>query len=141
MFSELFANMENDIKRNSTLADEYGKGHFMTEEEKQISFMNRYFVFKKVRNVNTDKIAKIIEQQNKMAEDIEEVISEDIAAMERKESEITVPEESKPIVRKIKKPKIKLEKIAEEAVPIQEPLVAVPVRKITIKKPIIKLIP
>jgi hypothetical protein len=141
MFSELFANMENDIKRNSTLADEYGKGIFMTEEEKQISFMNRYFVFKKVRNVNTDKIAKIIEQQNKMAEDIEEVISEDIAAMERKESEITVPEESKPIVRKIKKPKIKLEKIAEEAVPIQEPLVAVPVRKITIKKPIIKLIP
>jgi hypothetical protein len=148
MFSELFANMENDIKRNSTLVDEYGKSHFMTEEEKQISFMNRYFVFKKVRNVNTDKIAKIIEQQNKMAEDIEEVISEDIAAMERKESEITVPEESKPIVRKIKKPKIKLEKIAEEAAPppllvstsTQEPLVAVPVRKITIKKPVIKLI-
>jgi len=151
MFSELFANMENEIKRDSTLADEYGKGIFMTEEEKQISFMNRYFVFKKVRNVNTDKIAKIIEQQNKMAEDIEEVISEDIAAMERKESEITVPEESKPIVRKIKKPKIKLEKIAEEAPPApllvstsasaQEPLVAVPVRKITIKKPVIKLIP
>ena len=147
MFSELFANMENDIKRNSALADEYGKGIFMTEEEKQISFMNRYFVFKKVRNVNTDKIAKIIEQQNKMAEDIEEVISEDIAAMERKESEFTVPEESKPIVRKIKKPKIKLEKIAEEAVPAliststQEPLMAVPVRKITIKKPVIKLIP
>lgn len=148
MFSELFVNMENDIKRNSTLVDEYGKGHFMTEEEKQISFMNRYFVFKKVRNVNTDKIAKIIEQQNKMAEDIEEVISEDIAAMERKESEITVPEESKPIVRKIKKPKIKLEKIAEEAAPppllvstsTQEPLVAVPLRKITIKKPAIKLI-
>jgi len=149
MFSELFANMENEIKRDITLADEYGKGIFMTEEEKQISFMNRYFVFKKVRNVNTDKIAKIIEQQNKMAEDIEEVISEDIAAMERKESEITVPEESKPIVRKIKKPKIKLEKIAEEPVapaPLvissttQEPLVAVPVRKITIKKPVIKLI-
>jgi hypothetical protein len=144
MFSELFANMENDIKRNSTLVDEYGKSNFMTEEEKQISFMNRYFVFKKVRNVNTDKIAKIIEQQNKMAEDIEEVISGDIAAMERKESEITVPEESKPIVRKIKKPKIKLEKIAEEVTPIltaQEPLVAVPIRKITIKKPAIKLIP
>ena len=148
MFSELFANMENDIKRNSTLVDEYGKSHFMTEEEKQISFMNRYFVFKKVRNVNTDKIAKIIEQQNKMAQDIEEVISEDIAAMERKESEITVPEESKPIVRKIKKPKIKLEKIAEEPATVteigstamQEPLVAVPVRKITIKKPAIKLI-
>jgi len=149
MFSELFANMENDIKRNSTLADEYGKAPLMTEEEKQISFMNRYFVFKKVRNVNTDKIAKIIEQQNKMAEDIEEVISEDIATMERKESEITIPEEKKPTVRKIKKPKIKLEKIAEEAVPTpllmstyaaQEPLVAVPVRKITIKKPVIKLI-
>jgi len=149
MFSELFTNMENEIKRDTTLADEYGKAPLMTEEEKQISFMNRYFVFKKVRNVNTDKIAKIIEQQNKMAEDIEEVISEDIATMERKESEITVPEESKPIVRKIKKPKIKLEKIAEEAVPTplvvstsaaQEPLVAVPVRKITIKKPVIKLI-
>jgi hypothetical protein len=149
MFSELFANMENDIKRSAKVADDYGKAPLMTEEEKQISYMNRYFVFKKVRNVNTDKIAKIIEQQNKMAEDIEEVITEDIAAMERKASEITVPEEAKPVVRKIKKPKIVLEKfagpetvasvtVAVETVAI-EPAVQ-PVR-IKIKKPTIKLIP
>jgi hypothetical protein len=28
----------------------------MSEYEKKISFLNRYFVYKKIRNVNTDKV-------------------------------------------------------------------------------------
>lgn len=145
MFSELFTNLENDIKRNAKSADDYGKSPFMTEEEKRISFLNRYFVFKKVRNVNTDKIAKIIEQQTKMAEDIEQVITEDIEAIEKKANEIAVPQEDvKPVVRKIKKPKIVLEKYSTqptpEIVPVAEPTIvqAEPPKKITIKKPVIK---
>jgi hypothetical protein len=31
----------------------------MTSEEKEISFLNRYFVYKKVRTVNAEKIANI----------------------------------------------------------------------------------
>jgi len=133
MFSELFANLKNEIKQNQKAALDYGKAENMTEEEKQISFMNRYFVFKKVRNVNTDKIAKILDQEAKMAENIENVITHDIEEMERKSETITVPQEQpKPVVRKIKKPKIVLERFEEE----KEPTV-----KITIKKPVIKTIP
>jgi hypothetical protein len=150
MFSELFANMENELKRNSASPEEYGKAIFITEEEKRISFMNRYFVFKKIRNVNTDKIAKIIDEQNKMADDIEQVITEDIEAIEKKES---APAIVKPIVRKIKKPKIVLEKYATETTNIEGPATIVTTetetvatlqqvpKKITIKKPAIKILP
>ena len=128
MFSELYANMENETKRNQKAGLDYGKAQNMTDEEKQISFMNRYFIFKKVRNVNTDKIAKIVEQQNKMAESIEEVITQDIQEMERAHPEITVPSIAKPLVRKIKKPKIILEKYSQsedEPVLVQQETVLV----------------
>jgi hypothetical protein len=144
MFSELFANLQNEIKRDRKTATDYGKAENMTEEEKRISFMNRYFVFKKVRNVNTDKIAKIIEQQTKTAENIEEVIEKDIEEMERKEEVAqTVVDEPKPIVRKIKKPKIALQKYSEEetvsvSVVVQE-LAQEPPKKLTIKKPVLKI--
>jgi len=134
MFLELFANLQNDIKREQKVAADYGKAENMTEEEKQISFLNRYFVFKKVRNVNTDKIAKIIDQEAKMAENIEEAITEDIEKMEKKEAAVV----EKPVVRKIKKPKIVLQQAAE---PVQtEPVVPLPA-KITIKKPVLKQAP
>ena len=34
----------------------------MGAEEKQISFMNRYFIFKKMRNVDAKKMEKIIQK-------------------------------------------------------------------------------
>lgn len=58
MFSDLFNYMENDVRRNPQLKDEYGNALYMSPEEKRISFMNRYFIFKKIRNVNTEKIVK-----------------------------------------------------------------------------------
>lgn len=36
----------------------YGSSADMTEDEKRISFLNRYFVFKKVRNVNLETMHK-----------------------------------------------------------------------------------
>lgn len=48
LFSELYQNID----------DSYGIAHKMTENEKQISFLNRYFVFKKMRNVDAGVIYK-----------------------------------------------------------------------------------
>lgn len=59
-FDELFTNMENELKRNPERASDYRMAMNMSYGEKRISFMNRYFIFKKVRNVNTDKITKIL---------------------------------------------------------------------------------
>jgi len=52
MFSDLFKQMEDNIAKNPRIKQDVGKALYMTPEEKRISFMNRYFVFKKVRNVN-----------------------------------------------------------------------------------------
>ena len=48
LFSELHQNID----------DSYGLAHKMTENEKQISFLNRYFVFKKMRDVDAGIIYK-----------------------------------------------------------------------------------
>jgi hypothetical protein len=56
LFSELFINMLDEIKRNKFKASSYGEAPNMTTLEKKISFLNRYFVYKKVREVNIDKL-------------------------------------------------------------------------------------
>ena len=56
LFSELYMNMIEEVKRNKNKAKDYGEALNMTEYEKKISFLNRYFVYKKIRNVNTDKV-------------------------------------------------------------------------------------
>lgn len=56
LFSELFINMLEEIKKNKYKATLYGDAPNMSNIEKSISFLNRYFVYKKVREVNIDKI-------------------------------------------------------------------------------------
>jgi hypothetical protein len=51
MFNTLFRHMEN-----SPAAAEYGDALRMTDSEKRVSFLNRYFVFKKVRDVNAETV-------------------------------------------------------------------------------------
>ena len=78
LFSDLFAFMENEIRMNPSHKSDYGKAIYMNEEEKTISFLNRYFIFKKVSNVNTDKISKILKHQSDINEKIEDEIIEKI---------------------------------------------------------------
>ena len=56
LFSELFMNMQEQIKINKYSEKDYGSAIKMTSFEKKISFLNRYFVYKKIREVNTEKI-------------------------------------------------------------------------------------
>ena len=59
MFEGLYYDMMGSITREST--NRYGSAPEMTEDEKFISFLNRYFIFRKVRNVAAEKITKLIE--------------------------------------------------------------------------------
>lgn len=61
-FSELFEIMMNEVHRNPRAESDYGVSMKMTSDEKMISFMNRYFIFRKERNVDTDAIFKVIRQ-------------------------------------------------------------------------------
>ena len=73
MFNTLFRHMENSP------AAEYGDALRMTDSEKRVSFLNRYFVFKKVRDVNAETVMNafvrptepdktIMEEEEKVAE-------------------------------------------------------------------------
>ena len=56
LFSELFLNMLDEISKNKFKAKDYGEAINMTSQEKKISFLNRYFVYKKIRTVNIESI-------------------------------------------------------------------------------------
>jgi hypothetical protein len=62
LFSELYSSMETEIKINPSKKADYKEAVYMGAEEKQISFMNRYFIFKKMRNVDAKKMEKIIQK-------------------------------------------------------------------------------
>jgi hypothetical protein len=48
--------MLEEIKRNDKKRKDFGTAMNMTAFEKKISFLNRYFIFKKKRDVNTQKV-------------------------------------------------------------------------------------
>ena len=56
LFSELFINMIDEIQRNKYKQTLFGAAPNMSTGEKKISFLNRYFIYKKVREVNIDKL-------------------------------------------------------------------------------------
>jgi len=61
MFEGLYYDMMAETTREST--NRYGTAPEMTEDEKFISFLNRYFIFRKVRHVAAEKITKLIEDK------------------------------------------------------------------------------
>ena len=56
LFSELFLHMMDEIAKNKFKAKEYDQAPYMSSPEKKISFLNRYFVYKKIRTVNTENV-------------------------------------------------------------------------------------
>jgi hypothetical protein len=58
LFSDMFDSMQSEIKRNPNSTNDYGTAGLLTTAEKRISFLNRYFVFRKTIQVNTEKIFK-----------------------------------------------------------------------------------
>jgi hypothetical protein len=57
MFRELFNLMSNEVRVNKYKENEYKDALNMSINEKEISFLNRYFVFKKISDVDAEKIA------------------------------------------------------------------------------------
>ena len=63
LFGVLFDTMTADIRRNPKVANDYGTAPMMSADEKRISFLNRYFVFRKANRVDSEKVAKILLKQ------------------------------------------------------------------------------
>ena len=55
---ELFIQMKTEIRERRLREGNVGDAINMTEKEKRVSFLNNYFVFKKVRDVDTEAVYK-----------------------------------------------------------------------------------
>jgi hypothetical protein len=105
MFQELFNQMMIEIKKYPKKESDYKDAPFMKQYEKDISFLNRYFVFKKVSTRNAEKLTKSLLEQ--LPDEID--FEEDGTKLARK----SVEEALKPKVKKLSK-KILLQQDVKE---------------------------
>ena len=98
LFSELFINMLDEIKRNKFKASLFGDAPNMTSFEKEISFLNRFFVYKKIREVNVDKLQLELGEYDEAIVEREKEETKK-AVVIAKEEEIKI----KPKIRKLSK--------------------------------------
>lgn len=109
LFSELYGLMENELRRYPENKAMYGDAMNMTPNERRISFLNRYFVFKKVRDVDAQNVSqKLLNISPKQSE-----IEQD----ETKQANLAVKEELEQekvtfVPRKLKR-KVKLVLVSE----------------------------
>ena len=72
MFDELFNAMVYDVKKNPEKESDYKDALFMRDYEKDISFLNRFFIFKKTSTRNAEKLTKSLLDELPYQEDIEQ---------------------------------------------------------------------
>jgi hypothetical protein len=93
-FSQLFEKMEREVKKNSRARNEYGQALNMTTGERRISFLNRYFIFKKVSNVDAETTAASLIHDTEDVVVAEEEAPEEVEGTpEEVEEEVEAPEE------------------------------------------------
>ena len=88
LFNELFDSMTHETGGSSYRRSNYRSAHLMTDDEKSISFMNRYFVFIKMREVDTSNIYK--NTTHKTAEEIDITSSPTRAIVKQKRKKIVI---------------------------------------------------
>ena len=131
LFGELYSHIENDVNMKYNINTEYKNSLNMTPEEKQISFLNRYFMFKKVRNVDVAKLNEIMNVQSKTTIDTDNNSPDSI--IEDKPVQIT---QDKP-VQKITIKKTKKKVILK---PFEEPTNDSDITTTAVSKPRLKII-
>jgi hypothetical protein len=107
LFQSLFDKMMLEIQQNKYSGRNFGSAANMKEYEKKISFLNRYFVYKKVLNVNADKVEielKEYAEKNTptsvLKEDLLPEIGEDVVEVDEL---VVVKEPAKQKIRKLTK--------------------------------------
>ena len=100
LFSELFINMTEEISKNKFKAKDYEQAPYMTSYEKKISFLNRYFVYKKFTEVNVNKVVLELSefQETEIQRNMKET-KHSVAVAKEENAKL----EMKPKVRKLQK--------------------------------------
>ena len=69
-FEQLYNFMKMEVEKNPYLAKKLGSALDLSDEEKQISFLNNYFIFKKIRNVEYEADEIISKKQYTKEKDV-----------------------------------------------------------------------
>jgi hypothetical protein len=129
LFSELFNSMLEEIKKNKFKKKEYGQAPEMNAFERKISFLNRYFVYKKVRTVNAEKVVnELLEEtfvQRPVVTSKAVLKTREKATSKKAAAEKVSDVKFKPV--KLNKKLVLIE--ATEAVDEEEPIVLMPNKK------------
>jgi hypothetical protein len=107
MFSELYNSMMNEIHRFPKKESDYKDAVYMKDYEKEISFLNRFFVYKKTSTRNAEKMTKTLLDQLP-----DEIAFEDAGTMLARESVAKAEEIVKPRAKKLRE-KLKLQDATE----------------------------
>ena len=108
LFSDLYTHMEQEIERMPNRQYDYGISNKMNSDEKWISFMNRYFVFRKMRQVDSEKIYNQFISKNginaneQQDEGVDVFIKPKMANVEKEKEKEAEKEIVKPKIRKLK---------------------------------------
>jgi hypothetical protein len=97
MFSELYNSMMFEIKKDPKKETDYKNAAYMKDYEKDISFLNRFFVYKKVSTRNAEKLTKTLLEQLP-----DEVDFEEAGTMLAREAVKKAEEIVKPKVKKLR---------------------------------------
>lgn len=68
-FEELYHKMESQKSTGQLRQFDYGQAFNMNANEKKISFLNNYFIYKKVSNVNSSQVSLVITESTEEQED------------------------------------------------------------------------
>jgi hypothetical protein len=161
LFVDLFNDMEEEARRDESKAIEYKNALNMAPYEKTISFLNRYFIYKKTNHIDAEKLTNAMLKKNAQ-EYVNEMVEQPPAAQEpeTKEEEGAAVETENPLKIKPKpRPKklvtklritdldagedaaapiaaaVALDAFDAPAVEIQATVVQEPVIKIKVRKP------
>jgi hypothetical protein len=142
-FKELFVSMLDEESMNPRKRVEYKTSDNMTPDEKMISFLNMYFVFRKVRTLTLQQLNRIYSYGEVTDELEEQPVNEPIPASEPRMK-----------IKKLKRPKITIETTMpiimpqiEEAQPIPMPTTqevvetSEPVAEEVIEEPVVETVP
>ena len=99
-FSELYYIMEEEVKMNAKNANKYGQANNLTDKEKEVSFLNNYFIYKKNRPVDIQDVSKILSDQSES--EIKNELEQSLIAQQ------TVKTVQKKTIKKEKKIKLKI---------------------------------
>ena len=109
-FDQLYYEMQSQIKSKKIKRADLFSAPDMTTDEKKISFLNKYFIFKKIRDVNAEEVSRVM--MNESQQQVEEAKQEEMKIQKE------LIKKAGPTVRKIKK-KLKIK--SKMKIKIKEP--------------------